>query len=134
MALSEPLDRVFDQLQDRAGHRIIGNSVAKAKTTTQIQNLIKRNWLTNINPHEGKSDFLIALHDLPHVQFVRASLTAIFMVRTKWRVPDYDTRMALLDAAAEAVRPYNPNWDKGELIRFVESHVPGTSQNDGSIE
>lgn len=126
LALSDPLDRVFDQLPDRANHRIIGNSVEKAGTNSQIQDLIKRNWLTNIQPREAKSGLLQALHGLPKVHFLRASLTSIYMMRTKWRVPDMETRMALLDAAAEAVRPYNPSLDKGEVMRFVRTHLPGS--------
>lgn len=120
MALSDPLDRVFDQLPDRAGHPIVGNSVIRAATKSRIQELIRLNWLINIYPRASKGELLKAIHGLPEVHFVRASLTSIYMMRTKWRVPDADTRLALLDAAAEAVKPYNPNLDKGEIMRLVE--------------
>lgn len=130
LALSEPLDRVFDQLPDVARHRIVGNSIAKVEADSPLQALIRDNWLTNINPSDGKGTLLRSVHDIPKVHFLRASLTSIYIMRAKWRVPELETRMALLDAAEEAVRPFNPHLDKGEMIRFVEKHVPGTASSD----
>jgi len=130
MALTEPMDRVFDGLPDRASHRIVGNSVEKAKTNSNAEELIRLNWLANIHPQKGKGDLLREIHSLPRVQFLRASLTSIFMMRAKWKVPEIETRMALLDAAEEAIRPYNPKLDKGEIMRFVSKHVPGKDDAD----
>jgi hypothetical protein len=131
LALSEPLDYVFDSLPDRARHKIVGNSVAKARTETPIQALIKYNWLANINPAEAKAELLKTLHALPHVHFLRASLTTLYIMRVKWKVPEAETRHALLDAAEEAVRPYNPYLDKGEIIRFVERR--GTDPDEPAL-
>jgi hypothetical protein len=130
LALSEPLDRVFDRLPDLARHRIVGNSIRKVEAGSPLQALIRDNWLTNINPSDGKGALLRSVHNIPKVHFLRASLTSIYIMRAKWRVPELETRMALLDAAEEAARPYNPHLDKGEMIRFVEKHVPGTTSND----
>lgn len=132
MLLSQPLERVFDQLPEIARHRIVGNSVAKAQAITPIQKLIKFNWLTTINVSDGRADLLQTVGTLPHARFLRATLTSMFIMRVKWKIADHDTRMALLDAAEVCIRPFNPTMDKGEIMRFVERHT--READDGAGE
>jgi nucleoside phosphorylase len=134
VSLSDQVDRIFDRLPDRASHRIVSNSVQKAEVIGKVQELIKLSWITNITPDKSKQDFIRAIHDLPHTQFFRATLTSILMMRVKWKVSDFDTRMALLDAAEEAVRPFNTTLDKGEMIRFVQQHVPSKDNEEENVD
>jgi hypothetical protein len=134
LTLSNPMDRVFDHLPDRASHQIVGNSVAKVTTDDQIEDLVRLVWLTNINASQGKYDLIKAIQALPKVHFLRGTLTSILMLRVKWKVSDHDTRMALLDAADAAIKPYNPHLDKGEIMRFVEKHIPDNDAVDEGIE
>lgn len=123
VALSEPLDHVFDALPDRASHKIVGNSLMKVEAKTKMQQLIKGVWLTSIDHLAGKKDLQKSVADLPEVQFLRAALTSILINRVKWKIADERTQLAFLDAAEQLVKPYNPHMNKGEIIRFVEKQV-----------
>lgn len=130
LAYSQPLERVFDYLPDQARHRIVGNSVERVVVDTKMQKLIRGVWLTSINQKAGRKDMMAAIGNLPNVQFLRAALTSILINRVKWKVPDHDTQNALLDAAEHLVKPYNPNLNKGEIIRFVAKQGGADAEDD----
>lgn len=130
VAYSQSLERVFSDLPNQAKHRIVGNSVQRVAVETKMQRLIRGVWLTNINERAGRKDMMSAIADLPNVQFLRAALTSILINRVKWDVPDHDTQMALLDAAENLIRPYNPHLNKGEIIRLVEKKGRDDSDED----
>lgn len=130
VALSEPLDHVFNSLPDRASHKIVGNSLMKVEAKTKMQQLIKGVWLTSIDHVAGKKDLQRSVADLPDVRFLRAALTSILINRVKWKIADEPTQMVILDAAEQLVKPYNPHMNKGEIIRFVEKQVSQAISND----
>lgn len=120
VSYAQSLEKVFDYLPDKAKHRIVGNSVVGAEVVSPMQKLIKSMWMANIDSRSARSELLGLIGQLPNVQFLRACMTSILITRVKWKISDKVTRMALLDAAEMAIRPFNPHMDKGEIMRFVE--------------
>jgi len=126
-ALSEPLNRVLNQLLDQAQQAIIGNSVARVSAGKHLEKLIQGIWLTNINKDVGKDILDEAVANMPTALFLRSMLTSLIIARVRWKLSSKPLRYYLLDTAQAIVKPINPHLDKGELMRFVD-------RNDGSGE
>jgi hypothetical protein len=84
-----------------------------------MENLIARVWAAEIDAAKEKAALLDAINGLPVVPFLRYTLSTHFIARVFWNHWETANRLALLDAAEEALRPIAGTIDKGKVRRMI---------------
>ncbi|KDR86359.1 hypothetical protein L903_03005 [Agrobacterium sp. JL28] len=117
--LGFPMRAVFEQLGNFAGQSVLRASVANVQSDNMMEQLVARIWAAEIDAVSERSSLLAAINALPPVPFLRHSLSTYFMTRVFWNHWEPANRLALLDAAEEALKPLSNGFDKGRLKRMV---------------
>jgi hypothetical protein len=118
--LSQPFLCVTNYLCEQARHRVLATSVEKAGFDSPIEKVLHSTWLADIDSQRGKAELDKAIRALPNSPFLRINLAAHFLTRVHWNHWKKEDRLALLDAAEEALKPLAVNFNKGELKRVIE--------------
>ena len=118
--LSEPLRRILHHLCEGARQKVLGTSVEKAEVSGVMELLVHGAWLADIEVARGASALNGAIKGLPATPFLRSALANHFLARVYWSHWKKEDRLALLDAAEEALRPFDVNLNKAELKRLIE--------------
>lgn len=128
--ISYPIRIVFEQLGNIANQPVLRTSVASVSSDDLMENLIARVWAAEINAAKEKPELIQAIGTLPVVHFLRHTLSTHFVARVFWNHWEMKHRLALLDAAEEALKPISGSIDKGKVKRMVEK---GESENIHNI-
>jgi nucleoside phosphorylase len=118
--LAEPLRRTIGYLSEQARHRVLATSVENAKVSGTLEGVILGAWLTDIDSRRGSKALRTAIKGVPPAPFFRVGLAAHFLQRVYWNHWHKDDRIALLDAAEEALKPIDMKFDKPRLKRLIE--------------
>ncbi len=118
--LGFPIRIIFEELGNVAGQTVLRPSVSSVQTDDIIENLVARVWSSEIDAAKSKTELLAAVRALPPSAFLRHTLSSHFMTRVFWNHWQRNNRLALLDAAVEAVQPLSGNIDKGRIQRMME--------------
>ena len=118
--LAEPFRRVADFLCENARQRVLATSVERACFENPMEQVLHSVWLTDIESKRGKNALYAAILYLPDAKFLRTNLATHFIARVHWNHWRKEDRLALLEAAEEAIKPLAMKFDKGELRRAIE--------------
>ena len=116
-----PLHSIFSQLGNVAGQSVLGVSVASVVSDDLIETLIAKVWLGEIEATKAKKDLIGCIAKLPPVWFLRVMLVTHFLMRVFWDHWERGDRLALLDVAAETIKPLGRELDKRSIERAVET-------------
>lgn len=86
-----------------------------------VERLIAKVWAAEIGAAKAKKDLLGCIRELPPVWFLRVMLSTHFLGRVFWDHWERSNRLALLDVAAETIKPLGRDIDKGKIKRVVET-------------
>jgi nucleoside phosphorylase len=119
--LGYPVRVVFEQLGNLAAQTVLRSSVSSVSPDDPMENLIARVWAAEIDAAKEKAALLDAINGLPVVPFLRYTLSTHFIARVFWNHWETANRLALLDAAEEALRPIAGTIDKGKVRRMISN-------------
>jgi hypothetical protein len=116
--LGSPLRAILEFIGNSAGHPVLRQSVAAIDVDGKIENLIARTWAAEIDAEKGKAELEKAMTALPEILFLRYTLSTYFMTRVFWNHWEVQKRLALLDVADVAIKPFK-QIDKGRIQRGI---------------
>jgi nucleoside phosphorylase len=116
---SYPIRLIFEQLGNLASQTVLRSSVSSVSSDDLMENLIARVWAAEIDAAREKPALLAAIAELPTVSFLRYTLSTHFIARVYWNHWEPSNRLALLDAAEEALRPIVGSLDRGKVQRMI---------------
>ncbi|MGY3582560.1 nucleoside phosphorylase [Bradyrhizobium sp. USDA 4341] len=129
--LNMPIRVFLDHLGNAAGQPVLRPSIASVESEHTIENLIARIWEAEIDAERGRSPLLGAIKQLPPNGFLRCTISTFFMTRVYWNHWEQKKRLALLDAAAECLKPFGGQAiDRGRLMRIIQKDDQAKSQGD----
>lgn len=121
--LSEPLRKMVSFVCEQARHRVLAPTVERVKPTDQMERVLHSAWLADIESNRGKRALRAAISDLPPAPFMRMTLAMHFLTRVYWNHWKTEDRLALLDAASEALKPINMKIDKDKLKSNLRRYI-----------
>jgi nucleoside phosphorylase len=114
-----PVRALLEYLGNAAGQPVLRTSVASVVLEDRIENLLARVWAAEIDAAKEKGRLLEAIHALPPVPFLLTVLYQHFTERVFWNHWQLPNRLALLDAAEQAVTALGGSIDKGRVKRLI---------------
>lgn len=121
--LAEPFRRVIHYLCEQARHRVLATSVENAEVVGVMESILHAAWLSDIESKRGSAKLKEAIRSCPRAAFLRINLASHFITRVYWSHWKKEDRLALLDAAEEAIVPLHVNLDRGQLQRIIEQEL-----------
>jgi len=119
--LTHPLRVMLQTVCDAAGQKVLAGSLLKVPQGDKMENVIAAAWSAEIDASRTKATLLKALHDLPPTPFLRFGLSQHFMLRVFWNSWQTTDRLALLEAAEEALEPIGGGrMDRNALRRIMK--------------
>ena len=132
--LSEPVRRILHHLCEGARQKVLGTSVEKAEVSGVMESLVHGAWLADIEVGRGAGALNGAIRGLPATPFLRTALANHFLARVYWSHWKKEDRLALLDAAEEALRPFDVTLNKAELKRLIEQSARKEDDEPNAVE
>lgn len=126
--LTHPLRVMLQTVCDAAGQKVLAGSLLKVEEGTPMENIIAAVWSAEIDAAQTKPKLLKALRDLPPTPFLRFGLSQHFMLRVFWNSWQMADRMALLEAAEEAIKPIGGGKFDRHALRRIMKDTPSGGQ------
>jgi|SRR5215217_5079180 hypothetical protein len=99
-----------------------------------MESLVHGAWLADIEVGRGAGALNGAIRGLPATPFLRTALANHFLARVYWSHWKKEDRLALLDAAEEALRPFDVTLNKAELKRLIEQSARKEDDEPNAVE
>ncbi len=116
---------VLGFLCEQARPRVLATSIKKALPAGEIERVFCAAWLVDVHPGVGREPLRDALRQLPRANFFRIILATHFLARAYWSHSNLDSRITLVDAAEQTLKPLPLGFDKGKIKRMIEADVEG---------
>ena len=123
--VSSPLQSILRQLCEHARQRILATSIEKIQPSNMIESIVHAAWLSDIDSGRGQALLVQKIRSLPRVAFIRMLLAFHFMNRAYWSHWKREDRLALIDAAAEAVSVFQIKLQTNEIEKMIAARLDG---------
>lgn len=118
--MCRPFQTVVATLCEEARHPVLAESLSRAQPETDFERLLRAIWLADVDVKAGKTQLNATIKDLPKARMLRVNLATHLLTRVYWKHWKPEDRLALLDAADQAVRDQGQTINKAEIIRLID--------------
>lgn len=120
-ALAKPLRKILGFLCEQARQKVLAPSIAAVVLEGPLENVIHGTWLTDVDSKRGAIPLRDSLRGLPRsTTFLRITLMSHYLARVYWNHWSTEHRLALLEAASEAIKPLGATIEKAKITRLVK--------------
>jgi hypothetical protein len=115
--LAQPFVSTMGFLTEQARHQILGSSIEKVGTSALQEEIVKNTWLADLDVRRGKGPLRASVKKLPSAPFFRIVLASHLRSRVYWVQWREEDRLALLEAAEDALYPLGLAISEQEEIK-----------------